>query len=309
MEPMFLAVAGLMTVGASALVLFGLRRRRRADASRAALNAAVLKQRLGELEREHVQGLMTREEFETARDELQRRALAEAVEGAPLPVAGRARRAPLVTAAFALPLLAVPIYLVAGSPHLLGADDAATAPAGVEAAAADETAAHAVTQPGAIPAQMLAQLETHVASQPADARAWVMLARARMDAGQFAPAATAYQRAIDGASKVAKDPGVWCEYADAVGMSQGGTLAGKPRELIAKALELDAASPCALEMAGSAAIEARDFRAAQAYWQQLLKLLPEGGTQYLQLSTALERIEQQAKFSLPSSSATATPKS
>lgn len=305
MEPMFVAAAGLMTVGASALVLFGLRRRRRADASRAALNAAVLRQRLGELEREHAQGLMTREEFDAARDDLQRRALAEAVDTGAAPPPTRRRRAPLVAAALAVPLLAVPIYLMAGSPHLLRSDAGA-----MQAMAAGEAASSSAPAVEGSRSQMLAQLEAHVVSQPADARAWVLLGRMRMDAGQFGPAAAAYERAIKVEHKVARDAGVWCEYADAVGMSQGGSLAGRPRELIGKALELDSASPCALEMAGSAAVEARDYRAAQAYWQQLLKLLPEDGTQYMQLSNALQRIEQQAKFSLPSApAAAALPKS
>jgi cytochrome c-type biogenesis protein CcmH len=84
-------------------------------------------------------------------------------------------------------------------------------------------------------------------------------------------------------------------------MGQGGTLAGKPRELIARALDLDANAPCALEMAGSAAVEARDFRAAQDYWSRLLKQMPADTPQHLQLATALKRIEQQAKFALPAS--------
>ncbi|MCK6428204.1 MAG: c-type cytochrome biogenesis protein CcmI, partial [Burkholderiaceae bacterium] len=147
----------------------------------------------------------------------------------------------------------------------------------------------------------LAELEAHLARTPRDARAWVMLARLRMQADLFAPAADAYARAVAVSPKVAADPGVWCEYADALGMAQGGSLAGRPRELIDHALALDAAHPRALEMAGSAAYEARDFRAAAGYWRRLLAQLAPGTPEHAQLAAAIERAELRARFSLPSS--------
>jgi cytochrome c-type biogenesis protein CcmH len=140
-----------------------------------------------------------------------------------------------------------------------------------------------------------------VAASPDDARAWVMLARLRMQRDQFETAAVAYGRALDASAKVARDPLIWCEYADAVGMAQGGSLAGRPRELIDKALLLDAAHPRALEMAGSAAYEAGDFRGASRYWQQLLALLPADSREHAELAAAIARAEQRAKFSLPAS--------
>jgi cytochrome c-type biogenesis protein CcmH len=289
MDPTFLIIAAVMALGAAAVVLLGLRGGGRPGATRAEFNAAVLRQRIGELALEREQGLISAEEFTAARDDLQRRALVEAVpDGSEARL--RTGRGPLVLAAVAVPVLAVPIYLEFGSPHL-----AAPAPAVRAAADAPQFASTA----GNLPPAMLAQLEAHVATSPNDARAWVLLGRARMDANQFAPAAVAYQRALEAAPKVAKDPLIWCEYADAVGMSQGGTLAGKPRELIGRALDLDANAPCALEMAGSAAVEARDFRAARDYWSRLLAQMPEDSPQHLQLATALKRIEQQAKFALP----------
>jgi len=296
MEPNFLIVATVMALGASAVVLAALRRGARPTASRAALNAAVLRQRIGELALERAQGVISAEEYGAARDDLQRRALVEAVAESSAASTAAPGRGPLVLAAAALPLLALLIYLAIGSPHLAGGGTVA-APG---EAAADGKLATAAGEPDSA-AAMLTALEAHVATSPKDARAWVLLGRARMDANQFAPAAVAYQRAIDAAPKVARDPLIWCEYADAVGMSQGGTLAGKPRELIGRALDLDANAPCALEMAGSAAVEVRDFRAAQDYWSRLLKQMPADTPRHLQLSTALKRIEQQAKFALPAS--------
>jgi cytochrome c-type biogenesis protein CcmH len=129
----------------------------------------------------------------------------------------------------------------------------------------------------------------------------VLLARGLMDADQFAPAAAAYARAIALSRKVATDPQVLAEYADALGMTQGGRLAGKPREVIDKALQLDPRHPKALELAGSAALEARDFRAAHAHWRDLLESLPPDSPQRLPLAAAVEKVERLAPLSLSSS--------
>jgi cytochrome c-type biogenesis protein CcmH len=112
-----------------------------------------------------------------------------------------------------------------------------------------------------------------------------------MDANRFGEAVASYERAIAvSPRKAARDPQVWCELADAVALAQGGKLAGRPAELIARALALDPAFPRALEMAGSAAIEARDYRAALGYWQPLLAQLEPDSTEHAQLSRALVRV-------------------
>jgi cytochrome c-type biogenesis protein CcmH len=112
------------------------------------------------------------------------------------------------------------------------------------------------------------------------------------EADRYDEAAAAYQKALAASVKVAADAGVWCEYADALGMAQGGTLEGKPRELVMRALALNPAHPKALEMAGSAAYEQREFAAATAYWRQLLGQLSERSVQYQELATAIDRAER-----------------
>ena len=54
-------------------------------------------------------------------------------------------------------------------------------------------------------------------------------------------------------------------------------------------------------MAGSAAYEAADFGGAVRYWQQLLVQLPAGSAEHAQLTAAIARAEQKAKFALPGS--------
>jgi cytochrome c-type biogenesis protein CcmH len=127
----------------------------------------------------------------------------------------------------------------------------------------------------------------------------VLLGRAQADRGQFQAAADAYQKALTVSEKIAKDPGVLCEYADVLGMTQGGNLAGKPSELIAQALSINPKHPVALEMAGSAAYAEGRYAAAARYWKELLAGLTPGSERHTELSAAVERAERKAAVSLP----------
>ena len=144
------------------------------------------------------------------------------------------------------------------------------------------------------PAPLLPQLAAHLQKYPRDARAWALYARLRFSRGEYAEASTAYARAVESPGKVARDPLVWCEYADALALANGGHLAGKPRELIEHALALDGKNPRALEMAGSAEIEQGNFAAALRYWEELLTILPPDLPAYRELAIAVERTRMRA---------------
>ena len=124
---------------------------------------------------------------------------------------------------------------------------------------------------------------------PRDARGWILEARSRMQADRFAAAAEAYEKGLAASRKVAGDPQVWCELADALGMAGGGSLAGRPREIVSRALALKADHPRALEMAGSAAYEAGEDRLALEYWEPLLAQLAPGTASHAELEAAIAR--------------------
>jgi cytochrome c-type biogenesis protein CcmH len=135
-------------------------------------------------------------------------------------------------------------------------------------------------------------LVRHVARNPRDGRGWVLLARRDFADNRYADAASAYEKAIAASTKVARDPTVWCEYADALGMMQGGRLEGRPRELVMKALAMNASHRKALEMAGSAAFEQGEYESALNYWRQLLTQLPPGSAAQRELAAAIAQAEQ-----------------
>ena len=137
---------------------------------------------------------------------------------------------------------------------------------------------------------LVAELERN----PRNGRAWVLLARLETSADRHAEAATDYAKAVAASTKVAADPAVWCEYADAVAMAQGGLLAGQPRDLVMHALTLDARHPKALEMAGGVAFEARDYAAAAKYWRELLAQIPDTTREHRELAIAIARADELA---------------
>ncbi len=151
----------------------------------------------------------------------------------------------------------------------------------------------------AAPAERHALLERQLQRNPRDARARVLLARMDAEAGAHAAAAAGFERAIADSPKVARDAGVWVELAEAKALQQGGRLAGEPAKLVDHALALQATHPQALDLAGSAAYEAGDYKAAAAHWKQLLAALEPADARREPLTAAIARAEQRGRFALP----------
>jgi len=155
----------------------------------------------------------------------------------------------------------------------------------------------AAADPGA---HLYAQLQLQLQRQPEDERALVLKARLDMRAQRYEQAAAGFERALARQAKVALDPGVWVESAEARAMTQGQSLAGEPQRLLEQALALDAGHPQALDLAGSAAWEGRDFARAAAYWTRLQAQVPSESPRHAALSLAIAGAQQRAKLSLRS---------
>jgi len=246
---------------------------------RAAMNAAIYRSELASLAGERAEGQVSDEQYALAREELERRLLRDVADEATEVVAPAPSRRAAMAIAIALPAAAFGVYSLFGDPAAVS-----MAPVVAQATGGSEIPALGTR----------ADLVRHLASHPRDGRAWVLLARMDLESDRYEPAAHAYRKALDSSSKVAADAGIWCEYADALGMAQGGTLAGTPRELVLHALTLDPAHPKALEMAGSAAFEQREYAAAAGHWRTLLAQLPENSRQQRELAAALARTERLA---------------
>lgn len=253
-------------------------RAQRQDRVRAAINSEIFRQELEELDGEAARGEIPAEDAQSAREEMHRRLVDQTRVQAPGEAPRRRARLVAFVIALAIPLVAALLYLAVGKP---GALDEQPAPEAL------------------VEGDYVARLQTHLARQPRDGRGWVLLARAQVERNEFKAATDAYQKALTVSEKIAKDPGVLCEYADALGMAQGGRLAGKPAELVAQALSINPKHPAALEMAGSAAYEEGRYGDAVRYWKELLSDLTPGGERHAELSAAVARAERKAAVSLP----------
>ncbi len=207
------------------------------------------------------------------------------------PSAGGARRRAWQTTAMLLGLLAAPtsFYALRGDPDALSSGPGVLSEQFAEQGAPEGQASE----------QFYAVLERHLIKQPRDYRALVLKARLDMRAERFDRAVAGYEKAVAGLSRAAKDPAVWVEYAEARGMAQGRTLVGEPLRLVQRALALDAHHAQALELAGSAAWEMRDYANAAKYWERLLTQLTPGETRHAELTGAIERAQRLARLSLP----------
>lgn len=231
-------------------------------------NIAVYRDQLNELERDLRNGLISSEGYEQDRDELERRLLEDvaASRGKTSESANSIShgRGSVYAVALGLPVLAIILYLQIGNPNA-----SSLIPTGSEPVP-QTSAADSAFSPQRIEANVAA-LAKRLEQNPNDVDGWMMLARSYSSLEKYKEASSAYARAT---SLKSDDADLWADYAFALAMAQGQKLAGQPTELIDKALKLDPENPKALELAGSAAFEAKDYGRAIDYWERLMKKVP-----------------------------------
>jgi cytochrome c-type biogenesis protein CcmH len=98
-----------------------------------------------------------------------------------------------------------------------------------------------------------------------------MLARSYTSLEKYTDASNAYARA---AALKTDDADLLSDFAFALAMANGRQLQGQPFELIKKALRIDPQNAKALELAGSAEFQAKNYKQAIDYWQRVLDRTP-----------------------------------
>lgn len=237
-----------------------------------------------ELAREQRAGHLSEQDHAQARDELQRRLLAE-LENRPAPARWRHRpwlaRASALAVAVLLPVAAFALYLQVGDPQ-----------AAARLAQADEVG-H-----GGADAQVEAMVEglaRRLRAEPRNVPGWVMLARSYETLERYDAAAQAYSQALAGARLGEPDKELearlLADMADALGSAQGGDLQGRAGAAIEEALRLDPRQHKALALAGSAAVRQGDFALAATHWRALLAQLEPGSDIALRVQDDLLQLE------------------
>lgn len=272
----FLLGAALLVAATLALLLrpwWQRQREARTRASRRALNTAIYRDQLMELERDRETGSLQEDDYQQARQELQRRLIEDSAL-ADAPAAPASAKAPAIAMAMALPTLAAGLYLLLGNP------------AGLNPPAPQHRFSASDIE------QMVANLAARLEQDPENLQGWVMLARSYKAMERFDEAEKAYGRAI---KLVEADAQLLADYAEVTAMAAGGNLEGRPRQLIEQALRIDPASPPALLLAGTAAFERSDYARAIDYWQQIKNQLPPDSEDAQIIESGIERARAAAK--------------
>jgi cytochrome c-type biogenesis protein CcmH len=256
----FVIIAVVMATVAVLCVLPPLLRRRTAGegVARAASNLAVYRDQLAELDSDLRIGTLSPEQYAQAKLEIERRVLDEAsVEGTTATRTSRGGRWTAAVLAAAIPFCAALLYSQFGNPGALLQRTSVA------------SGQHDVT-PQQIEA-MVAKLAARLEQNPDDANGWVMLARSYSTMQRLPEAVAAYAKAT---AIVRDDANLLADYADALATSTGRNLEGRPLELVMQALQLDPNQWKALALAGTAAFDRKDYKAAVAYWEKLMQQLP-----------------------------------
>ncbi len=298
----FYVIAGLMTLLALVFVLVPLwRQSPRVGVSIDEGNVEALRVHRREVVSDHARGLIDDIERDRVLDELTAR-LAEQISPESKPqqqsaASGKNGAKPAWMLGFVLSVLlvgAVGGYAIWGAHH---ADQLTPAAGGVASVDPDQPMSEQ---------QVLALVENlarKLQSNPDDAKGWMLLARSQNALGQWAAAASAYERAValtTGDAQLLST--LLADYADVQAILQEGVFAGKPMALIQRALKLDANNMKALALAGTAEMRAGNKAQSIKHWQKLQSLLPKESADHAQVVAIINEIKT-GKPAFPASTA------
>lgn len=219
------------------------------NVSRRQLNAAIYRDQLARLDRDRAENTLAEADYAQARDELQRRVIDDTAE-ADATSTLRAPKKTMLAVGLLLPIAAIGLYVLLGSPATLQ-------PNGPQ---------HAVS------AQDMDRLTEGLAKklekEPDNLQGWAMLARSYKMLGRNVEAEQAFVRA---GSFLDNDAQLLAIYADLAATNANGNFVGKPTQLIEKALKVDPENAMALWLAGTAAFRGNQFESAIRIWERLVQ--------------------------------------
>lgn len=283
----FFLVAGLMLIVALAFVLIPLfgKRFSSGGVSHGQTNLSIYRDQLQELESDLVNATLDQAQYETAKRELERRALEEYEdEQSVLASGGSGPNWTLATiVAVLIPLVTVSFYLALGTPVALDKENVTS----------QVQEGHDLS-----PERLLAMIDginDRLRSNPDDVDSWHMLAKTSQAIGKFPEAAKAYRELI---RRVPPDAQLLADFADTLAVVNGRSLVGEPQELIEQALKLDPKNIKALALGGTVSFQKQEFSQAAARWRQILDLVPADAEFAQRIRESVADAEQRARASV-----------
>lgn len=269
----FWVVAGIFITAALLFVipalLRGKKHKSQDQVERQTANITIYRDQLAELDRDLRDDVLSEEQYEFSKQELQKRMLQdlseddETVRATPVDRHGAVVS---VIVALVVPLSAIYLYLTIGDtrgllPQLQLANATQFQGAGAEGMPPDHAEIKA----------MVDGLAARLKDNPDDMEGWIMLGRSYIIMERFDEASAVYAQLVQMAPD---NPRFLSDYADMLAMANNGRLQGEPAELIRKALDIDPNYPKALALAGTLEFERGKFDQAITYWERLLGVMP-----------------------------------
>lgn len=265
-------VFALMTAAAVFAVLWPLGRGPRTVGE--GQETVVYKDQLAEVARDADAGLIAPSEAAAARVEISRRLLAAAeAETKDAPSASLSvRRTVAVVALVVLPLIAIGLYAKLGSPQI-----------------GDFPIASRVTVPTAnAPVEaLIAQVEKHLASNPADGRGWEVLAPVLYKVGRIEDSVRAWRNVITYGGETATRR---ADLGEAIAAAAGGIVTAEAKTELERAVALDPNEVKARYLIGIAAEQDGRRDDAAAIWRKMLSEAPADAPWRPLVQSALVRV-------------------
>lgn len=237
-----------------------------ASMSRRQLNTAIYRDQVDRLDRDQAENLLAQADYAQARAELQRRVLDDTTEE-DASASLKAPRKTMVAIGLVLPMVAIGLYLTLGSPATLE-------PNGPQHAATTQDMD-----------RLVEGLAKKLEQNPDNLQGWAMLARSYKMLGRNAEAEQAFARA---GAFLDTDAQLLAIYADLAATNAKGNFAGKPTQLIQKALQVDPENAMALWLAGTAAFRGDQFDAAIRIWERLIAKVEPGSEDAQMLQQSID---------------------
>jgi cytochrome c-type biogenesis protein CcmH len=283
----FASAAFFLLIAAVVIVLWPLLKRSNSPiVGRELSNLDIHRDQFSELEKDLEAGTLGADRYEQAKNELERRVLEESAAPADAPQSATpGKAAPIVIGVF-IPLAAILLYLYLG--NLQGLVAPRHPAADLSSITADQFQ------------DMTAKLAARMQQTPGDAEGWKMLGRAYRAMERFGEANDAYKKAV---ALRPQDADLLADYAEALALAAGRSLAGEPTRLLERALKLDPHNTKVLTLLGSAAFERKNYKTAIGYWETVIKQPGIGG----ELAQALQKGVDESRARLSGKPAAVVP--
>jgi len=258
---MFWIIAGFLIAVALLFIVPPLlgRGRSQASATRSEINLSIYRDQLHELDADLAAGTLSKEQYQSARSELEGRVLDDSGTAEVVAAPSPGGRNWAIAAVIAVPLLTVSLYLMLGKPRALDSQHQT----------AGTNQEQEITQEQIN--TMLDGLAQKLKAKPDDVEGWTMLGRSYAQLSRYGDASAAYARAV---ALLPNNAQLLADYADVLAMNNGQSMQGEPEKIIQRALKANPDNIKALALAGTASFQRQEYRGAIEAWQKLLKLVP-----------------------------------